>query len=117
MASEYLKWKYRDVRPEEHKALTRREAWRNWWDYHKWPLLIGIALALVIANLVWGAATQVRPDYQLSYIGQSPLPEEEAVRWQERLELLGADCNGDGRVVVQLNQYIFSEGQDATYRR
>lgn len=115
MASEYLKWKYRDVQPEEHKTLTKREARRNWWEYHKWQLLIGAVLVLIAADLIWNAVSQVRPDYQVAYVGQYPLSEEAAARWQERLEALGADCNGDGRVVVQLNQYTTAEGQDAMY--
>ena len=33
------------------------------------------------------------------------LPEEEAAAWEERLSALGTDRNGDGRLVVRLNQY------------
>jgi len=36
MASEYLKWKYKDVRPDIPKELTPAEKRSNWWHYHKW---------------------------------------------------------------------------------
>ena len=42
MASEYLKWKYRDVKPDEPIRLTRKEKALNWWHYHKWYVLLGI---------------------------------------------------------------------------
>lgn len=115
MASEYLKWKYRDVKPETHSTLTKSEARRNWWDYHKRPLLAGAVLALAAIWLIVDAVTQVRPDYQAAYVGQQPLSEEDAALWQERLAGLGRDLNGDGRVVIQLNQYPAAEGQDAMY--
>ena len=38
-------------------------------------------------------------------MGTCPLSEEEAAAWEERLSALGTDRNGDGRLVVRLNQY------------
>jgi len=105
MASEYLKWKYRDVRPDRPVELTKKQRRRNWWHYHKWHVGLGILAVLAAADLVWHAATQVHPDYQLAYVGAYPLPEEEAAAWAERLSALGTDCSGDGEVVVQVNQY------------
>jgi len=116
MASEYLKWKYRDVQPDKPAELTKKQRRRNWWHYHKWHVGLGILAVLIVANLVWHAATQVHPDYQIAYVGTYPLPEEEAAAWVERLSALGADCNGDGRVIVQLNQYpTGGSGDDPMY--
>ena len=44
MASEYLKWKYRDVGPEQAVELTPRQKRANWWYYHKWYVLLGLGL-------------------------------------------------------------------------
>lgn len=110
MASEYLKWKYRDVKPDTPVELTKQQRRRNWWHYHKWHVGIGVVLVLIVCNLVWSALTQVRPDYQIAYVGEFPLSEEEAAAWEARLTALGADCNGDGKVIVQLNQYPTGEG-------
>lgn len=116
MASEYLKWKYRDVRPDTPVELTKKQRRRNWWHYHKWHVGIGTVALLIAGNLVWHAVTQVRPDYQVAYAGAYPLSEEEAVSWESRLSALGTDCNGDGRVVVQLNQYpTGGSGDDLMY--
>lgn len=116
MASEYLKWKYRDVQPDAPVELTKKQRRRNWWHYHKWHVGIGVIAVLIAGNLVWHAATQVHPDYQIAYVGAYPLPEEEAAAWESRLSALGVDCNGDGKVVIQLNQYPSGgDGDDLMY--
>ena len=105
MASEYLKWKYRDIQPDVPAELTKKQRRQNWWHYHKWHVGLGIASLAVVGNLAWHVLAQVHPDYQVAYVGTYPLSEEEGAAWEARLSALGADCNGDGRVVVQLNQY------------
>lgn len=106
MASEYLKWKYRDVKPEKAVELTKQQRRRNWWHYHKWHVLIGGVLVLIAVDWAWSALTQVHPDYQIAYVGAAPLGQEDATAWEARLSALGSDCNGDGKIVIQLNQYL-----------
>lgn len=106
MASEYLKWKYRDVKPEKTVELTKQQRRRNWWHYHKWHVLIGGVLVLIAMDWAWSALTQVHPDYQIAYVGAAPLDQEDAATWETRLSALGSDCNRDGNVVAQLNQYL-----------
>ena len=105
MASEYLKWKYRDVKPEKPSSMTAAQRRKNWWYYHKWHVLIAAAAVLIAADWVWNALSQIHPDYQAAYVGSVPLSEEEQARWEARLAAPGTDCSGDGKVVVQLNQY------------
>ena len=107
MASEYLKWKYRDVQPDQAVELTLRQKRRNWWHYHKWYVLLGIGvlgLGVYLGARALGVG-QVLPDYQVAYVGADALPEETAAALEAALADLGTDCNGDGRVVVRLNQY------------
>ena len=108
MASEYLKWKYRDVKPDEPIRYTPAEKRRNWWHYHKWHVAIGLVLALAAGNILYHVlgVGQVRPDYQIAYVGADPLPDGTAAALETALAELGRDCNGDGRVVVRLNQYV-----------
>ena len=105
MASEYLRWKYKDVQPDKPAALTKKRRRQNWWHYHKLHVLLGAAAVCIAGNLVWHALTQVHPDYEIAYVGTYPLSKEESAAWEDRLSALGTDCSGDGRVVVQLNQY------------
>ena len=107
MASEYLKWKYRDVKPDEPIVLTFREKRRNWWRYHWWHVLIGVVFLIAAANLlihVLGIGA-VKPDYQVAYVGSTPLPQDSVTALESALAELGQDCNGDGQVVVQIHSY------------
>ncbi|HIY20309.1 MAG TPA: hypothetical protein H9841_00215 [Candidatus Flavonifractor merdigallinarum] len=119
MASEYLKWKYRDVQPEQPIELTPQQKRANWWYYHKWQVLLGtgvfaVVLYLVARGLGFG---QVTPDYQVAYVGSAALPEDTVAALESALADLGTDCNGDGRVVVRLNQYVMGDnsGEGAVY--
>ena len=112
MAREYLKWKYRDVKPDEKVELTEQQRRRNWWYYHKWHVGIAVVAVLVAANLIWSVVTQVHPDYQIAYVGTVPFTEDEEAAWTDRLSALGTDCNGDKKIVVQMNQYLTSQDSD-----
>lgn len=114
MASEYLKWKYRDVQPEKPLELTKKQRRQNWWHYHKWYVLIGVAVVLIGADWGWNILTRVTPDYQIAYVGSVPLSEGDGASWETQLAAFGTDCNGDGKVVVQLKQYL-SSYEDAMY--
>lgn len=114
MASEYLKWKYRDVQPEKPLELTKKQRRQNWWHYHKWHVLIGVAVVLIGADWGWNILTRVTPDYQIAYVGSVPLSEGDGASWETQLAAFGTDCNGDGKVVVQLKQYL-SSYEDAMY--
>ena len=107
MASEYLKWKYRDVKPRETKELTPAEKRKNWWHYHKWHILTGVVLAAALASLIWQmlGVGKVKPDYQFAYVGTTALPEEMVDALEAGLASLGEDLNGDGAAVVAIRQY------------
>lgn len=107
MASEYLKWKYRDVKPRETRELTPAEKRKNWWYYHKWHVVIGAVLAGIGVSLVCNALGigQTRPDYYVAYVGENALPDDTAAAIESAFASLGEDLNGDGEVIVLLNQY------------
>lgn len=108
MASEYLKWKYRDVKPDEPVQHTPRQRAANWWHYHKWWLLAGALLvaALVDIGLNVLGVGRVEPDYQLAYVASAPLPDGALAKLEAALAALGEDLNGDGRVVFKVNSYV-----------
>ena len=108
MASEYLRWKYRDVQPEEKPQYTRREKALNWWHYHKGWLLLGVILLAAGVDLLLNmlGIGKTLPDYQLAYAASVPLSDQAAAGLESALASLGQDCNGDGKVVVQVNTYV-----------
>ncbi len=118
MASEYLKWKYRDVKPAEKPApLTPREKRANWWYYNKWPVVIGLVLVLAAGDILWHALGigETEPDFQFAYVGEGPLPDDTAAALETALAALGTDANGDGRTLVRLNQYVTGGQANADY--
>lgn len=106
MASEYLKQKYKDVKPDEKIELTPAQKRRNWWDYHKYWVLLGAVALIGCAFLIRDIFFRPEPDYQVGYISKSIPPEEVLKNLQTRLEELGEDVNGDGRVIVELYTYV-----------
>lgn len=119
MASEYLKWKYRDVQPDEPVKLTPRQKRANWWHYHKWYVVLCVMVVAVAGYLITRALDlwEVKPDYQVAYVGSTALPEDTVNALETALAALGTDCSGDGRVVVRLNQYVMGDsgGDGAIY--
>ena len=113
MASEYLKKKYKDVKPDVKKELTPAEKRKNWWYYHKWHVVIAAGLLAILGSIVWNALHQVKPDYQIAYVGDYALPDDTAAAIEAGFAALGEDLNGDGSIVVQLVQYASSGGTDA----
>ena len=113
MASEYLKKKYKDVKPDVKRELTPAEKRKNWWDYHKWHVAVALCLMAILGSIVWNALHQVRPDYQIAYVGEYALPDDTAAALEAGFAALGEDLNGDGSVVVRLVQYASSGGTDA----
>ncbi len=108
MASEYLKWKYRDVKPDgPPRELTKKEKLANWFYYYKWWLVVGAVLLVCLGSILWSALGigKVRPDHIFAYVGERALPEDCVDALQRELATLGQDVNGDGRTVVELRQY------------
>lgn len=116
MASEYLLKKAKEeVRPETPRVLTREERRRNWWHYHKWHVCIGIMLLLILLELLLNALGigQTKPDYSIAYVGSTPLSEETVSALVDAFTDISSDMNGDGKIVVSLQQYTSVNTGDA----
>ena len=108
MASQYLLKKYQNVKPDEKRELTKKEKRRNWLHYHKWHIAIALLLAVCAGSILWNALGigKVKPDYSIAYVGSTPLSEEAAEALRDGLAALSSDMNGDGKVCVELQQYL-----------
>ena len=108
-ASEYLLKKAREeVKPVEVHILTKEEKRRNWWHYHKWHVAIAVLLVVCIGDIIWNALGigTIKPDYSIAYVGSTPLSEETAEALRSGFAALSPDLNGDGKVSVELQQYV-----------
>lgn len=116
MASEYFKYLARNEKPEEPSPpMTRKEKLKNWLHYNWYWLLIGAVLISIAGSILWNliGVGRIDPDYTFAYIGRFAIPEEQAKAFEERLASLGKDVNGDGKIVVKLNQYPSNRSTDS----
>ncbi len=112
MAGEYYKWLARDVQPDEPpRELTPREKWNNWWDYHKWHVIIALVCLWMAGDFVLGIVEGKRnvPDYTIAYVGTFQLPDDTIQALETAFASKGEDLNGNGKVQVRVQQYILSD--------
>lgn len=91
--------------PEPPREYTKREKAANWWHYHWVMLLIILIAVILIVWIVKDTVFQTRPDVEIGYVGVDSLPTDTVEALQEALLPYCSDRNGDGQVVVQINQY------------
>ena len=115
MASEYLKKKYQDVKPDEPLVLTPKERRKNWWYYHKWQIVAVAAVLLLVGLLLKDIFCQTEPDYRISYVGSEILSDETAEEAEKLLKTMGEDRNGDGQILVQVDSYVIGEDDYTAY--
>lgn len=85
--------------------------WKSWWYYHKWYVLSGAVLFLIVCSLIGNALGLFTksPDLQIAYVGSAVLPQDTVNAIQETFCTLAGDYNRDGEVIVQVNQYILNQ--------
>ena len=98
-----------DAPEEPPKPMTRRQKWDNFWFYHKWHVIIGVAAALMAGLLVKDVVTKVEPDYTIGVLTTQSLPYSADETLGEKLATLCDDRNGDGKVEVQVLEYWITE--------
>ena len=112
MAGEYVRWLARNEKPREKRELTPEEKRRNWWDYHKWHVVLAILCAVLLGDVIYDAVNNSRnmPDYVVAYVGQTALPDTLVEIAEDGIAQLGEDLNGNGKVQVELRQYVLYDG-------
>lgn len=103
MASEYLKWKYRDECPEERREPTSGERRKNWWRYHWKYVCLGLFAAGFLCVVIRDRAAKVEPDCGVALVTRYQVTSAEAASIQSALEQVCPDTNGDGNVNVAVN--------------
>lgn len=86
----------------------KQKDWKNWWYYYKWYVVCAIIVLAITLDVLSSALGlwQKKPDFQVAYIGKSPLSEDAAAYLEQTFASIGRDFNGDGEIIVQINQYV-----------
>ena len=91
---------------ETPREYTKTEKAGNWWHYHKVMVLVIVFAVVCVALILRDSVFRPRADYMVAYVGQANLPDDTVQALTEALQAYCSDLNGDGRVLVQVNQYI-----------
>lgn len=95
------------IQSENHKNLSKAEKRKNWWYYYKWYVICGMILFGIACDLIGNALGlwQTSPDLQIAYVGETALPQNTITALENAFASMAGDFNGDGKVIVQINQY------------
>ncbi len=91
--------------PQEKHEMTKKEKWKNWWDYHFWHVIIGVIIAALVGYFIYDIASNVHPDYEIAVMTDTALPSGVSDALSTALSAYADDFNNDGQVVVQINEY------------
>ncbi len=98
------------VRKRLKETLTLKEKAANWWDYHKFHVLIAAAAVLVVCWFIAEGLRTVPADYTVGYVSGTEIDGETADAITDALARYGQDVNGDGVVHVELHRMIIDLG-------
>ncbi|HJD21881.1 MAG TPA: hypothetical protein H9915_08730 [Candidatus Gemmiger faecigallinarum] len=111
-----------NTEPTPPREYTRREKADNWWYYHKWFVIAGVLLAAAAAWILYDIFGRPVADYHIGWVGMGDLPADTVSALEQQLTAYGADLNGDGQVLVELEQFSYDfnppadDETDPTYR-
>lgn len=96
-------------RPEQPAPMqnTPKKKWENFWYYHKWHVVV-LLFVLFLAFIMIRDAMSPKADYQIGMITAYSAPQEAINQMQKEIVKYGEDLNGDGRVMVQINNYVIT---------
>lgn len=98
--------------PDASGLSDKPKSWKNWWYYYKWHVICGIVLLGIIIDVVGsylGLWTKT-PDFQIAYVGKTQLPDDTVSALEQAFTSLASDFNGDGKIIVKVNQYVNNTG-------
>lgn len=88
---------------------TKKEKRENWWYYNRVKLIVGALVAATVIYFIYTIVSQVKPDYTVALMTSYVMPSELSSQLEDRLAQYADDRNGDGKVVVSLVNYAFSD--------
>lgn len=88
---------------------TKKDKAKNWWYYNKRILLFSVLAAALVISWIVSVVTNVEPDYTVGMITSFSLPSEVRDELESYLAPYCDDRNGDGKVKVMVNNYVFGD--------
>ena len=95
-----------ELRPDPKPILQPQtpKSWlENFWYHHKVGIMIVSVTLVALTVIIVQTVTRVRPDYTAVLVTENALMSEEVAYLEQVLADYGEDVNGDGKVVVDIN--------------
>lgn len=91
--------------PASVRGLTAGQRTEIWWR-RRWPLVLGVVLCVsLFAGALGTLLNRKEPDLQIALVHAQSLPDSVRSALEDSLAALVGDRNGDGRALVQVNDY------------
>jgi hypothetical protein len=97
--------------PEAEKKAVQADKtphgkWENFWYYNKWKVIFGLFVAVVVVWSIVSSVTAEQADYTVGLLTEKGYPDSVLDTLCTEMEKYGKDLNGDGKVVVQVSEYV-----------
>lgn len=100
------------IHSNEITTDTGREKAENWWFYHKNRLIVLLLAGAMLFSIFYSIFSKVKPDYTVAMLTSFTMPTNGVEELERCLQEYADDRNGDGKVVVHVETYVFS-GKEA----
>ncbi|WP_294496917.1 hypothetical protein [uncultured Gemmiger sp.] len=98
--------------PEPPKQYTPKQKAGNWWHYHKVIVVVAVLLVIALTWTLYDIFGRPQADYHVGWVGAADLPADTVSALEEQLAAFGRDLNGDGRVLVTVDQFPYDFSAD-----
>ncbi len=94
------------IHSNQIELKTRKDKFKHWWHYSRFIILGVVIIAIAIFSIVYSVLNKPKPDYQVLLMTYEQYPTELVDSMQDFLETVADDRNKDGKVMVELNNYV-----------
>ena len=88
---------------------TGKEKAENWWFHYKTKLLVGVLAAAMLFSIFFSIFSKEKPDYTVFLVTSFTMPTTGVEQLERCFEEYADDRNGDGKVTVRVETYVFSD--------
>ena len=96
-------------KPEPPKGFKGK--WANYWYHYKWVTLISLFALVVLIVILVQMFSREKEDYRLALVTEKIVSTTVLEELETELASYGRDLNGDGKVVVSIEN-LYIGGQD-----
>lgn len=93
---------------ESTKKHSFKENLEHFWDYHKWKVIIGAFLVVMLGIAFFQSATNAEPDANVMYIGTKMVTAVERDELDASARSFITDLDGDGKKTLRMKELVIS---------